>query len=105
MPRHVSRFPFLSIGNIFSFSGGAKRKNKRNTKKRTLKSILFNFKNTPNTKSIVLKSKIGNGFLILTMILNEIKAKKGYYYHLPQNHNCQNLFFQPKQDLHVHLDL
>ena len=37
MPRHVSRFPFLSIGNIFSFSGGAKRKNKRNTKKRTLK--------------------------------------------------------------------
>ena len=37
MPRHVSRFPFLSIGNIFSFSGGAKRKNKRSNQKRTLR--------------------------------------------------------------------
>ena len=30
---HLSGFPFLSIGNIFSFSGGAGKK--RNTKKRT----------------------------------------------------------------------
>ena len=32
----LSRFPFLSIGKFFSFSGGAKEKNKRkNTKKKT----------------------------------------------------------------------
>ena len=45
------------------------------TKKRSLKSILFNFKNTPNKKSIVLKSKIGNGFLSGNFNLNDIRQE------------------------------
>ena len=49
MPR-LSRFPFLSIGNIFSFSGGAKENKKRDTKKKTKKTKRKNRNTVHKTK-------------------------------------------------------
>tara|TARA_B100000686_G_scaffold345480_1_gene430151 strand:+ start:494 stop:934 length:441 start_codon:yes stop_codon:yes gene_type:complete len=49
----LSRFPFLSVGNIFSFSGGAR--NKRKTKKKTIKK---NTKSINKTKKKNLSRKV-----------------------------------------------
>ena len=53
---HLLGFPFLSIGNIFSFSGGAAKK--RNTKKRTKVIKKRNAKTLNKTRKKNLSRKV-----------------------------------------------
>ena len=51
----LSRFPFLSVGRIFSFSGGAAEKKKSNTKKKTKHKRVKNTIRKTRKKNLSLK--------------------------------------------------